>query len=253
MSLNRSWYFLMKVGLHLSMMVFLLLCSCTGENTEMTFYRDVKTREVIDHETFLIRKQEVADQIPEAFKGARVEMVLYEEITRNDSIIKTYDLVVNMSDKPSKPNKVYSTIGKKLPDPVLTMVDGKELKLSDFEGKPTVVNFWFIGCAPCIQEMPVLNRFKEQFGKEVNFVSITFDDQKAVKEFEQKREFNFLKVVGAQGFIDDLGISGFPTTLFIDADGLLQRVEGGIPYVEKEGKMEIGDGASFEKHIRELL
>ncbi|GAB5526188.1 MAG: hypothetical protein Roseis2KO_40600 [Roseivirga sp.] len=231
----------------------LLFRGCIGDKTEVTFYKDVKTDEVIDHSTFMAKKLRMADQIPEIFKGAKVEAVIYDERTRNDSIIITYDLVINASDTPAKPSRVYQAKGKNLPDATLITIDNREISISDFEGKPTIINFWFIGCAPCIQEMPVLNRFKEEYGDQVNFLAITFDNQEKVEKFLKKQAFNFLLVVGAQDYISALGIHNYPTTLFIDAKGIVQHVKGGIPYDEKNGKMVIGDGASFEKLIVELL
>lgn len=235
------------------LILILLFTGCQTEQMEKTFYKNVKTDQVIDHSTFMAKKLRMADQIPEAFKGARVEAVIYDEVTRNDSIIKTYDLVINASDKPAKPSRVYQAKGKKLPDATLTTLNGTKVRLTDFEGKPTIINFWFIGCAPCIQEMPILNGFKEKYGDRVNFVSITFDDQKAVEKFLLKREFNFLQVADAQDYINNLGITNYPTTLFINAKGIVQQVKGGIPYDEQDGKMVIGDGASFEKLIVGLL
>ncbi len=235
------------------LILLLLFAGCQHERTEKTFYKDVKTDQIIDHNAFIARKLRTADQIPEMFKGARVQVVIYDEVTRNDSIIKTYDLVINASDKPAKPSKIYQAKGKKLPDATLISVDSKEVSISSFEGKPTVINFWFIGCAPCVQEMPLLNRFNEAYGDRVNFVSVTFDDQEAVEKFFQKREFNFLNLVDATDFISDLGVTNYPTTVFINAKGIVQQIKGGIPYEKKEGKMVIGDGASFEKLIVELL
>lgn len=233
--------------------LILLFTGCQSEHTEKTFYKDVKTDRVIDHNAFIARKLRTADQIPEMFKGAKVQVVIYDEITRNDSIIKTYDLVINASDKPAKPSKIYQAKGKKLPDATLNSVDGKKVSIRHLEGKPSVINFWFIGCAPCVQEMPILNRFKEAYGDRVNFVSVTFDDQEAVEIFLKKREFNFLNLVGATDFISDLGVTNYPTTVFINKKGIVQQIKGGIPYDKKDGKMVIGDGASFEKLITELL
>lgn len=240
-----------KVLLHF--LILTLIASCQRTDYEKTYYEDVKTGEIFNRSGYLERKKAIKEQIPDAFRDAKVDEVVYDEVVRNDSTIITFDLVINAGGKPSKPEKLYSFKGKKLPSNLLTTLSDDQVRLKDFEGKPTVVNFWFVGCAPCIQEMPILNRFKEKYDDQVNFISVTFDDKEAVQKFSLKKRFDFLKIVDAENFIDEIGIGGFPKTLFLNKDGIVERIEGGIPYMEKNGKLEIGEGKAFEEYIKEML
>ena len=63
-------------------------------------------------------------------------------------------------------------IGKELLDIVGVDLEGKDLALSDFKGKTTVVDFWATWCGPCKAEMPHLKTLEEKYGNEVNFVSV---------------------------------------------------------------------------------
>ena len=75
-------------------------------------------------------------------------------------------LVINpvKSNKPTQKNKqdeksvVVST--KSFPDFNLSTTSGKKLTLQNFQGKPTLLSFYYSTCIPCIQEVPVLNKLK---------------------------------------------------------------------------------------------
>src|SRR5688572_27232831 len=54
-------------------------------------------------------------------------------------------------------------IGLKFPDFSLTSIDGKQFQLSELKGKVIMLNFWFIACAPCVAEMPLLNQLVEEY------------------------------------------------------------------------------------------
>ncbi|UZN00134.1 TlpA family protein disulfide reductase [Lysinibacillus sp. MHQ-1] len=48
----------------------------------------------------------------------------------------------------------------------LTSLDGKNVKLSDLRGKKVVLNFWATWCPPCKAEMPHMQSFYDEYGKE---------------------------------------------------------------------------------------
>ena len=55
-----------------------------------------------------------------------------------------------------------------------------------------MLNFWFIGCKPCVAEIPDLNKIKEKFkDKDVAFFAVTFDSKKKLEEFVIKKPFDF--------------------------------------------------------------
>ena len=104
--------------------------------------------------------------------------------------------------------------------------------------KPTFINFWFTNCIPCIEELTALNELKEKYRDSVNFVSITFDDDKKVSYFLTKHNFNFIHIVDEKKLIDSLGISGFPKSFLLDRNQKIQFIEGALPSAENKQSYE---------------
>ena len=110
------------------------------------------------------------------------------------------------------------------PDFTVQDWDGNEVKLSDYIGKPIVLNFWAHWCGPCQMEMPEFNAVYEELNGEVTFLMVhegaTVDDG---KEKVTEGGYTFPVVFDADSSAGNLyGITAFPTTFFIDAEGNLQ-------------------------------
>ena len=115
----------------------------------------------------------------------------------------------------------------KIPAPDVTVYDreGNPVKLSDYFGKPIVMNFWASWCGPCKMEMPDFNEKSQELEGKVHFlmVNMTDGDRETVETAS--------KFIEAQGytfpvFFDTTteaaytyGAYSLPTTFFIDAEG----------------------------------
>ncbi len=117
------------------------------------------------------------------------------------------------------------------PDFAVTTLDGSDLKLSDLKGKVVVLNFWFIGCAPCRVEMPGLNTLVEEFGgSDVVFVGFATDPADPLREFLAKIEFKYRIVPEASKIASLYGVSLYPTHILIGKDGQIAYfLTGGSP------------------------
>ncbi len=121
------------------------------------------------------------------------------------------------------------------PDFTVVDADGTEVKLSDYVGKPIVLNFWASWCSPCKSEMPEFNAAWEELEGEVQFLMVNMTDG-ARETVESAREY-----VEGEGFTfpvlfdtkSEAAIAysaySLPTTYFIDAEGYVTaRAVGAI-------------------------
>jgi thiol-disulfide isomerase/thioredoxin len=110
--------------------------------------------------------------------------------------------------------------------PELRFVDGegRVLSLSDFRGRPIVLNIWATWCVPCRKEMPALERLQAAIDKSQLLVlplSIDRQGPPVVKQFYQEFGLTALGIYvdqsgKASGALNTVGV---PTTLLIDRDG----------------------------------
>jgi thiol-disulfide isomerase/thioredoxin len=145
---------------------------------------------------------------------------------------------------------IYEFKGKELPKFELPLLSGKKINSESLKGKPTVINFWFSNCAPCIEEMPLLNEIKSEFGNEVNFISMTFQNQNEVNEFLRTHDFDFTHIVDSKDYIRTFGTFGYPKTLILDKDLVVVEIEKMIP---KDTENEEKNKAEFKVQLSEKL
>lgn len=116
------------------------------------------------------------------------------------------------------------------PAPDFTVIDkdGKEHKLSDFKGKPVVLNFWASWCSPCKMEMPDFNEKYKTLGNEIQFMIVNLTNGYNGEDFETATAFMKNQGYEFPVFYDvneDAGSKYYtysiPVTYFIDSDGLL--------------------------------
>ncbi|NRR92564.1 TlpA family protein disulfide reductase [Winogradskyella undariae] len=145
---------------------------------------------------------------------------------------------------------IYEFKGKELPKFELPLLSGKKINSESLKGKPTIINFWFSNCAPCIEEMPLLNEIKSEFGNEVNFISMTFQNQNEVNEFLRTHDFDFTHIVDSKDYIKTFGTFGYPKTLILDKDLVIVEIEKMIP---KDTENEEKNKAEFKAQLSEKL
>ena len=123
-------------------------------------------------------------------------------------------------------------------------------KLSDFEGKPVVLNFWASWCGPCKSEMPDFEAAYQIYGENIQFLMVNMTDgyQETVSSAK-----NFIQATGYTFpvFYDSdteaaraYSVYSIPTTYFIDADGYIiawgsgalsaDNLQEGINYIYSE-------------------
>lgn len=121
-------------------------------------------------------------------------------------------------------NECY--VGNYIPSFEIFTMDGKLINNESLKGKITVINFWFTACPPCVAEMPGLSQVSKKYAKEdINFIAASIDSYETIERFIKKKgNFGFTLVPDASNlFYETLHIqSGFPTTIVIDEEGIIQ-------------------------------
>ena len=123
--------------------------------------------------------------------------------------------------------------GEPAPDFTFRDLAGAEVSLSDFAGQPVLVNVWASWCAPCADEMPLLQQLSVDHPELVILgVNLTAQDTLAdVKAMVDKFDLTFPILLDETGQIGGLyQVQGLPTSFFIDARGVIRRVQvGALP------------------------
>src|SRR5476651_1291053 len=121
---------------------------------------------------------------------------------------------------------------KPVPELAFADADDKPLKLADYKGKIVLVNFWATWCAPCVKEMPSLDRLQAEIGKEKFVVlplSLDGPSRPKVAPFYEDKKLTSLGIYFDKGkkSMQALDVSVLPTSILVDPEGReIARLEG---------------------------
>jgi len=114
---------------------------------------------------------------------------------------------------------------KPAPDFQLPDLAGEEVNLSDFKGKPVLLNFWAGWCRPCEEEMPYLQQVYEEWSDQ-GLVVLTVnlgDSPSEVNQFMQNNQLSLPVLLDIkQSLAQEYNVASIPTTFFIDKDGIIR-------------------------------
>src|SRR3954470_13096564 len=129
---------------------------------------------------------------------------------------------------------------KPLPELAFSDADDKPLTLADYKGKVVLVNFWATWCAPCVKEMPSLDRLQAAIGKDKLVVlplSLDGSSRAKVAPFYSDKKLANIGIYFDKGkkVLGALDVSVLPTSVLIDAQGReLGRLEGEADWDQPE-------------------
>lgn len=127
--------------------------------------------------------------------------------------------------QPGKPLKS----GNKAPDFTAELIDGSTVTLSDFKGKPVIINFWATWCGPCVKEMPAFERLKENYGDEIGILAVNCgEDADTIKDFADANGYTFPIALDEEYQVSMLyPTNSIPYTVVIDGNGKVTHVSSG--------------------------
>lgn len=118
--------------------------------------------------------------------------------------------------------------------PAITLADpgGVKHALSEWKGRPLLINFWATWCAPCRREIPLLKTLRHERAKDgVEIVGIAVDFRDAVQHYARQMSIDYPVLVGEQDGLDAIAAFGmdtvFPFTVFVDSRGRIVTLKVG--------------------------
>jgi cytochrome c biogenesis protein CcmG/thiol:disulfide interchange protein DsbE len=134
--------------------------------------------------------------------------------------------------------------GSRAPEFRIKDLEGREVALSDLEGKVVLVNFWATWCKPCALEIPWLIELQKKYGeKGFTVVGIAMDDEgtEVVAPYVREHNINYPVWIGNEDVATKFGgILGIPTSFLVSKDGLIvQRYLGILLASEDQVKEQI--------------
>lgn len=143
--------------------------------------------------------------------------------------VRGYDYLSDRYSPEEKKDNSSPTKGEMNTAPDFSVIDmaGKAVKLSDFFGKPIILNFWATWCGPCEAELPSFEAAYQEHGDLINFLFVNLTDGsrdtvEGVKNYISDKRFSFpvyfdTLYSGAQAY----SVQSIPITVIIDANGKL--------------------------------
>ncbi len=145
--------------------------------------------------------------------------------------------------------KDYKSKEKEISFNAPSLTNDKEFTFKDFEGKPTILNFWASWCVPCRDEMPFLEEtWNELKGRNINIVGINvMDDKKEALSVLKQFNITYINLFDQSGDISrKFGVLGLPATIFINKSGKVVKQNYG-PFLGEQGEKQ------FHNFVGEIL
>lgn len=132
---------------------------------------------------------------------------------------------------------VAPRVGYTAPNFALPALDGGQLELQQFRGRPVLLNFWATWCPPCREEMPILEQlYRERREQGFVVLAVSIDEPAFVNEVgpyiqrgsPQTGAYTFPVALDTKRQVaEQYKLLGLPVSFFIDRDGIIREMQLG--------------------------
>ena len=138
-------------------------------------------------------------------------------------------------------------VGKTAPDFTLIDIEGDPLTLSSLQGKWVILDFWGAWCKWCIKGMPDMKEYYAKYSDRLEILGVDCNDtMEKWQEAVEREQLPWLHVYNPKDATDDVnpvklyGVSGFPTKVVINPEGIVAKVI-------------VGEDPAFYKYLDSVL
>ena len=240
-----------KKKLIIIILIFVILM-CGSAILYNSLGKDVDRQQLVTQDTTSDEMESTKDTIDdetESTKNTTDDETESTKDTTDDETESTEDTTVTNegSDEPTQDEPADEEL---MLAPIFTVydIDGNEVKLSDYIGKPIVINFWASWCGPCKSEMPEFEEKYKAVNRDVQFLMVNMTDGSRetvdiASTFIKEQGYTFPVLYDSDSNAAYLySVYSLPTTYFIDKDGYIVAYATGAI-----------DGATLQKGIDMIL
>jgi thiol-disulfide isomerase/thioredoxin len=137
--------------------------------------------------------------------------------------------------EPERPGAGEAARETEAPPFDLPALDGGRVALAELRGRPVLVDFWATWCAPCLQQIPVLNAVQAKHGDAVAVLGVSVDTEgrDVVAAFAAEHDVRYRILLGSPDLARSWGAIGFPTLFVVAPDGAIASAHVGVASEEE--------------------
>jgi peroxiredoxin len=201
--------------------ILLLLSTVQFSFAQKTVYLDSLNHNISESE-FQKLSEPIKDYVINETSVVNGETITTHRIPDHKTLTMIYSEIAKYN------NVVKAKVGTPFPVTEMHTLDGSSFNIKAYSNRIVVMNFWFVGCAPCIEEMPALNKLVKEFSNntDVVFIAPSLSTKQQLEEFIKKREFNYKLTHNASDLLQkELNVISYPTQMIVDKKGIISFVE----------------------------
>jgi thiol-disulfide isomerase/thioredoxin len=167
------------------------------------------------------------------------------EVSDGNTTIQLESADSSIDTAPVSGRSVGLEQGNVAPDFEFSAFDGQRMKLSDFRGRPVFVNFWATWCQPCRKELPAMDELLRDYTDEgLAIIAVNngerFEPARKFMEDDMGVNLTALAYDPGQDIVRRYAVLGMPTSVFIDANGIItQVVRGELRRVDMQAAIDL--------------